>query len=75
MSPLSRPAVALPLPSPAAGPVPAGGDEGEAPPLHLPLAVDDLHPALWRAHQLGQARTAATATGWPELDVERPGGG
>jgi protein ImuA len=35
----------------------------------------ELHPALWRAHQLGQARTAVTASGFDLLDVQLPGGG
>jgi protein ImuA len=34
-----------------------------------------LHPALWRAHQLGRARETAVATGFPLLDAELPGSG
>lgn len=39
------------------------------------LAPESLHPALWRAHQLGRSREAVRATGFPELDAELPGGG
>ncbi len=38
------------------------------------LAVD-LHPALWRAHQLGRAPRAVCASGHAALDAELPGGG
>ena len=34
-----------------------------------------LHPALWRAHQLGRQRDGTTASGFAELDAELPGGG
>lgn len=34
-----------------------------------------LHPALWRAHQLGRGRSDTVASGFAELDVELPGGG
>jgi len=34
-----------------------------------------LHPALWRAHQLGQQRDGTVASGFAELDAELPGGG
>lgn len=34
-----------------------------------------LHPALWRAHQLGHTRAGALASGFAELDAELPGGG
>ena len=43
------------------------------------LAAEDLHPALWRAHQLGQAARAqgqaVAASGYPVLDAQLPGGG
>ncbi len=39
------------------------------------LAPETLHPALWRAHQLGQPVAAVLASGYPELDVQLPGGG
>ncbi len=34
-----------------------------------------LHPALWRAHQLGRHREGTCATGFALLDAELPGGG
>lgn len=36
---------------------------------------ETLHPALWRAHQLGRRRERALATGFAPLDAELPGGG
>ena len=40
---------------------------------------EDLHPALWRACQLGRstgsAAGTAAASGYPELDAQLPGGG
>jgi protein ImuA len=36
---------------------------------------EQLHPALWRAHQVGQQRGAVHASGFAELDAELPGGG
>jgi protein ImuA len=52
----------------------------EPPPPHRPprpggAALEDLHPALWRAHQLGRQRDAAWPTGFAELDAGLPGGG
>ena len=41
-------------------------------------APEDLHPALWRAHQLGRpssAQQGVVASGHAELDAELPGGG
>ena len=34
-----------------------------------------LHPALWRAHQLGRSAVPTTASGYPALDAELPGHG
>jgi protein ImuA len=34
-----------------------------------------LHPALWRAHQLGREQPPTVASGFAELDAELPGGG
>lgn len=34
-----------------------------------------LHPALWRAHQLGQQRDDVVPSGFAALDAELPGGG
>ena len=36
---------------------------------------ETLHPALWRAAQLGRATGAGLPTGFPVLDAELPGGG
>jgi protein ImuA len=40
-----------------------------------PVSHELLHPALWRAHQLGNSRAAVSTSGFPTLDVELPGGG
>jgi protein ImuA len=37
--------------------------------------LEHLHPALWRAHQLGRGREAVQASGYSALDAELPGGG
>lgn len=39
------------------------------------LAPEELHPALWRAHQVGRQREATWASGFAELDAVLPGGG
>ena len=39
------------------------------------LAPEALHPALWRASQLGGGRGAVTASGFAALDAQLPGGG
>jgi len=36
---------------------------------------ENLHPALWRAHQLARTRTAVLDSGFAALDAELPGGG
>ncbi len=38
-------------------------------------SLDALHPALWRAHQLGRQAVAALASGFAALDAQLPGGG
>jgi protein ImuA len=38
-------------------------------------AAEALHPALWRAHQLGRAAGDALPTGFAALDAQLPGGG
>jgi protein ImuA len=38
-------------------------------------APEAIHPALWRAHQLGVWRQASLASGFDALDAELPGGG
>jgi protein ImuA len=40
-----------------------------------PVNPVHLHPALWRAHQLGRPREAVVASGHPALDAQLPGGG
>ncbi len=37
--------------------------------------LERLHPALWRAHQVGRQRDAVWASGFATLDAELPGGG
>lgn len=39
------------------------------------LAPESLHPALWRAHQLGRPAGAGLPSGFDELDAQLPGGG
>jgi protein ImuA len=46
-----------------------------AAPDERPAAPEDLHPALWRAHQLGRPAEAGLGTGFAALDAELPGGG
>ncbi|MET0382655.1 MAG: translesion DNA synthesis-associated protein ImuA [Burkholderiaceae bacterium] len=41
----------------------------------LPMSPEQLHPSLWRAHQLGHGRAGTQASGYPMLDAELPGGG
>jgi protein ImuA len=38
-------------------------------------ALENLHPALWRANQVGNARDPCFATGFGTLDAVLPGGG
>ena len=56
----------------AAAPALAGSRPGMHPGLAEP---EQLHPALWRAHQLGRQRGVVVASGFAELDAELPGGG
>lgn len=58
-------------------PVPACTGRGVAAPApEAPAAApEDLHPALWRAHQLGRSRGTVVASGFAELDAVLPGGG
>jgi protein ImuA len=39
------------------------------------LPLEHLHPALWRASQLGRGREAVQPSGYGVLDAELPGGG
>lgn len=51
-------------------------DQPVAPaPVPAPCDPGQLHPALWRAHQLGQQRDGTLASGFAELDAQLPGGG
>lgn len=57
---------------------PGGGVPSWRGPAAEPAATpapEDLHPALWRAHQVGRQRDAVVASGHPELDAALPGGG
>lgn len=78
------PAVLQPLSSPTpslfskalAGPAPGG----VVPSLRGPQPAagpgpEALHPALWRANQVGQQRDATWLSGFAELDAVLPGGG
>jgi protein ImuA len=56
-----------------AGVAAATGHEDAA--LRLGLDLEALHPALWRASQLGGSRGAVSASGYPALDAQLPGGG
>ena len=40
-----------------------------------PAELETLHPALWRAHQVGRPREAVFASGFAALDAVLPGGG
>lgn len=62
----------LPLFQPAAAPVRASAGGMPAPQGPAP---EDLHPALWRAHQLGRQPGAGWPSGFATLDAELPGGG
>jgi len=37
--------------------------------------LESLHPALWRAHQLGGGGARSLPSGYPGLDAQLPGGG
>lgn len=39
------------------------------------MRPEELHPALWRAHQLGRGTAAVLASAYAELDAQLPGGG
>ncbi len=62
--------------------VPAAAPAAPVPrPLPAPLsppplaAAEELHPALWRAHQVGRQPLVTWPSGFAALDVELPGGG
>ncbi len=67
-------------------PVAAGGEPSPvhgvqaAVAAHRPVSrrsiePESLHPALWRAHQLGHRAGATVASGFAALDAQLPGGG
>jgi protein ImuA len=69
MPPATLQATPAPLAAHAPHAWPAGDVQGAL------LAPELIHPALWRAHQLGRPREAVLATGFDALDAELPGGG
>jgi protein ImuA len=79
--------VSLPLPSPlplfalddmprapSSTAVGVAVDRLQAPPFFM-ASPESLHPALWRASQLGAGRAAVTRSGFEPLDAVLPGGG
>jgi protein ImuA len=54
-----------------------GGSAAEPEPSAVvaPPTPEQIHPALWRAHQVGGLREATLASGFAELDAELPGAG
>ncbi|HSN31507.1 MAG TPA: hypothetical protein VLU41_02395, partial [Ideonella sp.] len=64
----SRFVVAMLVASPISPPRPP-------PARRAPPAPEVLHPALWRAHQLGRHAEQALPSGYPALDGQLPGGG
>lgn len=63
--------------APSADPAPAVADAALDPvqPGPTPLDPAQLHPALWRASQLGGGRKRCSASGFDALDAQLPGGG
>ncbi len=41
----------------------------------VPQALENLHPALWRAHQVARPHDAVVPSGHADLDAQLPGGG
>lgn len=76
-------AVSLPLFEPAGAPAATDGPARSRPlampsPTAPPAVLADpesVHPALWRAHQLGRSHDEALVSGFAPLDAELPGGG
>jgi protein ImuA len=64
-------AVSMPDPVVFSRPLPAAA-KGRTRPLPEPEA---LHPALWRAHQLGRGGERTVPSGHAALDAQLPGGG
>jgi protein ImuA len=73
--------LAMNVPLPASLPLPfslAQAASGPAQASHPALGRSELHtlhPALWRAHQLGRSAVPTTASGHAALDAELPGHG
>jgi len=63
---------AVPVPPPG-GPAVAASAASDGP--HPPPAPEDLHPALWRAHQLARPSATVLPSGHADLDAQLPGGG
>ncbi len=60
----------------ALSPPPGSGVAAATLPLFPPARrPEELHPALWRAHQLGRVQAVVLASGFAELDAQLPGGG
>lgn len=73
--PLSALAQAVPVGLPLHAPL-AGAVTGDDDPCHEPPGLDlALHPAVWRASQLGGGAQATSPSGFAALDAELPGGG
>ncbi|MBE0549022.1 MAG: hypothetical protein IH627_15505, partial [Rubrivivax sp.] len=41
----------------------------------MPQAPENLHPALWRAHQVARPHDVVVPSGHADLDAQLPGGG
>lgn len=65
-------ASAVTLPSPAQSPPETAAPVESAP---APSCAEPLHPAVWRASELGRATTPCVASGHRPLDAALPGGG
>ena len=70
------PALALTLPGVLSDPAPSEGPVAADDASHEPPGLDlALHPAVWRASQLGGGAQATSPSGFAALDAELPGGG
>ncbi len=89
-APMAAPAGGLPAQPGAAGPgdlagtrpgmlstlLPGGAAEPADQASHEPPGLDlALHPAVWRASQIGGGAQPASPSGFAELDAQLPGGG
>jgi protein ImuA len=71
-------AVSRPPPAPARAPgtgAPLRPHPHAQPAAAAPPALELLHPALWRGHQISRPNVAVLPSGFAELDAELPGGG